>query len=697
MTTNDRLCDLRILVVDDDKDTREMLRFILQQAGGHVSAASSVAEAFQSYQSSPPDVIVADIGMPEYNGYALIALIRAHDKEVGRTTPVIALTAYTSPADEKTALAAGFQKYMSKPFDPGEIIEEIRRSSSVETRNPSAKASTAHIATIIREQHDEIVRLWTEESCRSASARGLTKPQFENLMPVFLSELAAADTELGKLSGRQRELIENHLSTRLRQGFDLAEIIDEIAILGHIVTRMWETAPIEQHPDALDIQRFFAELSSASILVAEMFREHMAKDQQTEKRYTRLLQLIASEALRIGEQPFQDRLKDVLELIMEAMNAQVAILLLFESEARTLLTAASAGVANGVLEEYTSTVDPLSFAGQVATHAEPTTVLDVITTELQANDALKRNGIHSLLGVRLRPRYKLMGVLYIGLSDTRSFSPSEIRRIETLGDQLTLHLDNAKLYADLQDKVDALTLERGLRERFMSVLVHDLRGPLTVAKMGSTMLIRQPELLDERRELAAKIDTNIDRAERMIRDLLDTNLIRANERLPLHLAECDLAAIARVVIGELSSIDGERFILKQEGVHGIWDAEELRRALWNLAINALKYGAPDKPITITVKRSGSEMQLSVHNYGSVITPEDQAHIFDSFTRTQEAQAKGQIGWGLGLTLVRGCVEAHGGKVTIESSADVGTTFTIHLPSDSRPYQVGFNFAAHAGG
>src|SRR5207247_9734162 len=116
-------------------------------------------------------------------------------------------------ADEKTALADGCRKYMSKPFDPGEIIEEIRRSYSVETRNQRAKASTARIATIIREQHDEIVRLWTEESCRSASARGLTKPQFENLMPVFLSELAAADTELGKLNGRQRELIENHLST----------------------------------------------------------------------------------------------------------------------------------------------------------------------------------------------------------------------------------------------------------------------------------------------------------------------------------------------------------------------------------------------------------------------------------------------------------------------------------------------------
>src|SRR5947207_1405031 len=162
MSRNDRLRDLRILIVDDDKDTREMLRFILQQAAGHVIAAGSVAEAFERYKSSPPDVIVADIGMPEYNGYALISLIRAHDKELRRNTPVIALTAYTSPADKETALAAGFEKYISKPFDPGEIIEEIRRSSSIETRMQSGRARTANIATIIRDQHDEIVRLWTK-------------------------------------------------------------------------------------------------------------------------------------------------------------------------------------------------------------------------------------------------------------------------------------------------------------------------------------------------------------------------------------------------------------------------------------------------------------------------------------------------------------------------------------------------------
>ena len=120
------LGNVRVLVVDDDNDTREMLRFILEQEAATVRVASSVQEAIESYQSYPPDVIVADIGMPEQNGYALIAMIRARDDEHGRRTPAIALTAYTSPADEQQALEAGFQKYMSKPFEPAKVIETIR-------------------------------------------------------------------------------------------------------------------------------------------------------------------------------------------------------------------------------------------------------------------------------------------------------------------------------------------------------------------------------------------------------------------------------------------------------------------------------------------------------------------------------------------------------------------------------------------
>jgi len=121
-----KLQGLRILVVDDDKDIREMLRFVLEQEAGTISVAGSVMEAIDNYKNSPPDVILADIGMPEYNGYALMSLILEYDAQLGRSTPVIALTAYTSPADEKAAMAAGFRKYMAKPFEPAEIIEGIR-------------------------------------------------------------------------------------------------------------------------------------------------------------------------------------------------------------------------------------------------------------------------------------------------------------------------------------------------------------------------------------------------------------------------------------------------------------------------------------------------------------------------------------------------------------------------------------------
>ena len=125
MASTNRLRDVRILAVDDDKDTREMLRFILEQQAARVVVAKSVTEAVDSLRTSPPDLILSDIAMPDYNGYALIALVRDNDKRSGRLTPAIALTAYTSPADEEAALAAGFQRYMSKPFEPGELIEAI--------------------------------------------------------------------------------------------------------------------------------------------------------------------------------------------------------------------------------------------------------------------------------------------------------------------------------------------------------------------------------------------------------------------------------------------------------------------------------------------------------------------------------------------------------------------------------------------
>ena len=122
---NDALKSISILVVEDDDDTRDLLKVLLETQGALVTAAASVMEALQAYDQSRPDVIVADIGMPDYNGYTLIGRVRARDREKGKIVPAIALTAFTTAIDRDTVLSAGFQVHMPKPFEPNRLISVI--------------------------------------------------------------------------------------------------------------------------------------------------------------------------------------------------------------------------------------------------------------------------------------------------------------------------------------------------------------------------------------------------------------------------------------------------------------------------------------------------------------------------------------------------------------------------------------------
>ncbi|MHA7630879.1 sensor histidine kinase [Corallococcus sp. M7] len=554
------------------------------------------------------------------------------------------------------------------------------------------------IAEVIRNHHSEIIQCWMDKATRAASARGLDQPEFRNIMPAYLASLAEARASGGSGDNQQRRNVESHVSARLRQGFHVAEVVEEFAILGRCITQTWATAPPNERPDGRDVERLYTELHVAMETVTDLFGKHLLEEEQTEKRYLRLLQKVASEALRLDEPSSQKQLKELLKIILEAMGARSCALLLYVPEDASLVTAASAGVGDEQLKRYATSLDPKTLPGSIVAAGEETYSLrDVTTTTLEVSESLRQQGIHSLLGVRLPAHQALIGVLYVGLTETREFTAREKQRLQTLGQHLSVHLENARLYANLQEKVEALETERGLREQFVNILAHDLRGPLSTAKMGAHSLLRTPEKLEARRDLALRIDRNIERADQMVRDLLDANRIHAGQRLPLRLDTCDLGRIAQDVVEELTLLHGERFVLEaEEHVRGIWSADELRRALWNLGTNALKYGAADSPITFTVTATGAQAQVSVHNQGPAIARADQEAIFKPFIRTRSAKTGPSKGWGLGLTLVWGCAQAHGGRVELTSDADTGTTFRLVLPCDARPFQVEPNGAEHAG-
>ncbi|HEX3561065.1 MAG TPA: PAS domain S-box protein [Pyrinomonadaceae bacterium] len=121
----ERLDGLRVLVVDDETDTRELLRAVLEQCGGKVSTAASAEEALRLLESLQTDMLISDIGMPGEDGYELIKKIRARPPERGGEVPAIALTAYARTEDRLRALRSGYQMHVTKPVELSELVAVV--------------------------------------------------------------------------------------------------------------------------------------------------------------------------------------------------------------------------------------------------------------------------------------------------------------------------------------------------------------------------------------------------------------------------------------------------------------------------------------------------------------------------------------------------------------------------------------------
>ncbi len=231
-----------------------------------------------------------------------------------------------------------------------------------------------------------------------------------------------------------------------------------------------------------------------------------------------------------------------------------------------------------------------------------------------------------------------------------------------------------------------LEAERELRERFVSLLTHDLRTPLSAIKINSQLIERHynngPVVLT----YATRIKASVNRADQMISNLLDANLIRSGELLPINAESFDLTSLVEKTLEELSVIHGERFILNGAGsIQGHWDIKGLRRIVENLCNNAVKYGSPTTKIIVNLYEKAENAILEVCNNGDPISEQDQKFLFQQFRRGSKKMLV--KGWGIGLTLVRGVAEAHGGRVKVKSEMETGTVFTVIIPLDSRPFTV----------
>ncbi|WP_228053959.1 response regulator [Nodosilinea sp. LEGE 07298] len=116
---------LRVLFVDDERDSRELGTFLLEQQGAKVTQVGSASEALNQLQQAKFDLLISDIGMPDMDGYALLRHIRERSPDQSGDILAIAITAYAGESDQQQALAAGFQQHITKPIEPETLLQTI--------------------------------------------------------------------------------------------------------------------------------------------------------------------------------------------------------------------------------------------------------------------------------------------------------------------------------------------------------------------------------------------------------------------------------------------------------------------------------------------------------------------------------------------------------------------------------------------
>ncbi|HEY0303972.1 MAG TPA: ATP-binding protein [Longimicrobiales bacterium] len=331
---------------------------------------------------------------------------------------------------------------------------------------------------------------------------------------------------------------------------------------------------------------------------------------------------------------------------------------------------------------------------KVLEQREPLIIGDMtreVFTAMAENDyhgeILERTGAHSAIIVPMVARQETRGAIALfGTRQRRGFDQDDLALAEELARRSALALDNARLYRKARAAIEA-------RDDVLAVVSHDLGNPLSAIRIGTTLLLSTiPE--EEKQTGGWKhlvgIRNSAEQMERLIKDLLEVKRIEAGQ-LSVERDKVGVRPLVDEAIELLANIAEGKSVQLRAAVPpdlpAIYaDRERILQAFSNLVGNAVKFTPAGGEVRIEAEGRDGTVVLSVVDTGSGIAAADLPHVFDRYWQAK-SRRRGRQGIGLGLVIVKGIVEAHGGEIWAESELGVGSRFSFSVPVWSDRYEL----------
>lgn len=377
----------------------------------------------------------------------------------------------------------------------------------------------------------------------------------------------------------------------------------------------------------------------------------------------------------------------VFELALDAVargtRSERSAILLFDPDGVMRFKA-----SRGLSDTYLRAVEGHSPWEPDEADATPVTVEDTETDPawLSYRPVFRAEGIRAIAFVPLVHQRKLIGKFMLYRDEPRAFSARDLQLTATIAVHVAQAVERnraaaelSRAYAEEREAHHQAEAATRAREEILSVVSHDLRSPVTAVLMGANVLLGDTGTPDRTRKIVERIQRQADRIARQIEDLVDFAGIQAGrlalERAPHSASE--ILAAATDLFGPLAQERGLK--LETRALPDLppiqCDSERVVQILSNLMANALKVTPKGGEIAIGAEPKEQDVVFYVRDTGPGIEPDEMPNLFERFWRGKASSYRGA---GLGLSIARGIVDAHGGRIWAESQVGVGSTFYFSL-------------------